>query len=58
MIKENTNSALNQTGTLANENDHMMVKIELPGTKQFVTIHVINESRAMEYFIDREVCNK
>jgi len=55
---ENYYAALNKTDTLGNDNDHMMVKIQLPGGKESVTINAMIDSGATEDFIDREVCNK
>jgi len=51
-------AALNYTDTLKNNNDHIMVKIQLHGGKESVTINAMIDSRATEDFIDREVCNK
>ena len=55
---ENYYAALNYTETLENDNDHIMIKIQLRGGKESVTIDVIIDSRATEDFIYREVCNK
>jgi len=55
---ENYNAALNYTGTLENDNDHILVKIQLHGEKESVTINVMIDSGATEDFIDREVCDK
>jgi len=55
---ENYYAALNYTDTLENDNDHIMVKIQLHGGKELVTINAMIDSGATEDFIDREVCNK
>jgi len=55
---ENYYTALNYTDTLENDNDHIMVKIKLPGEKESVTMNAMIASGATEHFIDREVCNK
>jgi len=58
IITENYYAALNYTDTLENDNDHSMVKIQLHGGKESVTINAMIDSGATEDFIDREVCNK
>jgi len=58
IILENYYAALNYTETLENDNDHIMVKIQLQGAKESVTINAMIDSGAIEDFIDREVCNK
>jgi len=58
IIMENYDAALNYTETLDNDKDHIMVKIQLPGEKESVTINAMIASGATEDFIDREVCNK
>jgi len=58
IIMENYYAALNQTDTLENDNDHIMVKIQLHGEKESVTINAMIHSGAREDFMDREVCNK
>jgi len=55
---KNYYAALKYTETLDNDKDHIMVKIQLHGTKESVTINAIIDSGAMEDFIDQEVCNK
>jgi len=55
---ENYYAVLNYTDTLENDNDHIMVKIQLHGEKESVTINAIIDSGATEDFIDGEVCNK
>jgi len=55
---ENYYAALNYTQTLDNDKDHIMVKIQLHGEKESVTINAMIDSGATEDFIDREVCNK
>jgi len=57
-IRENYYAALNYTETLEHDNDHIMVKIQLPGEKESVTINAMIDSGATEDFIDREVRNK
>jgi len=58
IIMENYYAALNYTDTLENDNDHIMVKIQLHGGKESVTINAMIDSGATEEVIDREVCNK
>jgi len=58
IIMENYYAALNYTETLDNDKDHIMVKIQLHGEKESVTINAMIDSGATEDFIDREVCNK
>jgi len=48
----------NYTDTLENENDDIMVKIQLHGRKETVTINAMIDSGTTEGLIDREVCNK
>jgi len=55
---ENYYTTLNYTDTLKNNNDHLMVKIELHGGKESVTINAMIDSGTTEDFIEREVCNK
>ena len=55
---ENYYTAFNYTDTLENDNDHIMVKIQLYGEKESVTINAMIDSGATEDFIDREVCDK
>ena len=45
-------------GYTRNDNDHIMVKIQLHGEKESVTINAMIDSGATKDFIDREVCNK
>jgi len=58
IIMQTYYAALNYTETLDNDKDHIMVKIQLHGTKESVTINAMIDSGATEDFIDREVCNK
>jgi len=58
ILMENYYAALNYTETLNHDNDHIMVKIQLHGGKESVTINAMIDSGATEDFIDREVCNK
>jgi len=58
IIMENYYAALNYTETLDNDKDYIMVKIQLHGEKESVTINAMIDSGATEDFIDREVCNK
>jgi len=58
IILENYYAALNYTETLEHDNDHIMVKIQLHGGKESVTINAMIDLGATEDFIDREVCNK
>ena len=58
IIMENYYAALNCTETLEHDNDHIMVKIQLHGEKESVTINAMVNSGATEDFSDREVCNK
>jgi len=55
---EHYSAALNYMDSLKNDNDHIMVKIQLHGGKEPVTINAMIDSGATEDFIDREVCNK
>jgi len=55
---QNYYAALNYTETLDNDKDHTMVKTQLDGEKESVTINAMIDSGATEDFIDREVCNK
>jgi len=50
--------ALNNTETLDNENDHIMVLIRLHGMKRHVTINAMRDSGATEDFIDKGFCSK
>src|SRR6195952_1439965 len=58
IILENYYAALNCTETLAHENDHIMIKIQLHGKKETVTINAMIYSRATDDFIAKEVCHK
>src|ERR1700712_3710412 len=58
IILENYYTALHHTETLENNNDHIMVKIQLHGRKETVTINAMIDSGATEDFIDKEICNK
>ena len=58
IIMENYYAALNYTETLEHDNDNIMVKIQLHGGKESVTIKAIIDSGATEDFIHREFCNK
>ena len=51
-------AAFNYTETLEHENDHIMVKVQLHGKKESVTINAMIDSGATEDFIDQEICNK
>jgi len=57
-MMENYYAPLNYTDTLEADNDQIMVKIQLHGKKESVTINAMIDSGATEDFIDREVCNK
>jgi len=57
IILENYYAALNYTETLGNDNGYIMVKIQLHGAKELVTINAMIDSGATEDLIDREVCN-
>jgi len=54
----NLYAALNNTETLDNENDHIMVQIRLHGTRRQVTINVMIDSGTIEDFIDKGFCSK
>ena len=58
IILENYYAALNYTETLEHDNDYIMVKIQLHGKNETVTINTMIDSGATEDFIDKEVCNK
>ena len=51
-------AALNYTETLKSDKDPIMVKIQLQGEKETVTINAMVDSGATEDFIDSEVCEK
>jgi len=55
---ENYYAELNYTETLDNDKDDIMVKIQLHGEKESVTINAMIDSGETEDFIDQEVCNK
>jgi len=55
---ENYYAALNYTETLDNDNDYIMVKIHLHGTKESGTINAMIHAGVIEDFIHGEVCNK
>jgi len=57
-IMENDYVALNYTETLEHNNDHIMVKLQLLGGKESVTINAMIDSGGTKDFIEREVCNK
>jgi len=54
----NLYAALNNTETLDNENNHIMVQIRLHGMKRQVTINAMIDSGATEDFIDKGFCSK
>jgi len=54
----NLDAALNNTETLNNENDHIMVQIRLHGTTREVTSNAMIDSDATEDLIDKVVCSK
>jgi len=54
----NLYTVLNNTETLDNENDHIMVHIRLHDTKRQVTINAMIDSGATEDFIDKGLCSK
>jgi len=54
----NLYAALNNTETLNNENDHIMVTIQLHGTIRQITINGMIDSGATENFIDKGFCSK
>src|ERR1700712_1723269 len=58
IILENYYAALNHTETLEHDNDHIMVKIQLHGKKETVTINAMIDSGATEDLIDEGICNK
>jgi len=58
IIMENYYPALNHRKTLDNHKADIMVKIQLDGTMQLVTINAIIDSGATEDCIEQEVCNK
>jgi len=55
---DNHYAALNYTETLEHDNDYIMVKRQLHGEKESVTINAMIDSGVTEDFIDREICNK
>ena len=58
IITTNYDAALNYTETLDSDKDHIMVKIQLKGEKETVTINIMVDSGATEDFIDSDVCKK
>src|SRR6195952_4688225 len=58
IILENYYAALNDTETLEHDNDDIMVKIQLHGAKESVTINALIDLGATEDLIDKEVCSK
>jgi len=54
----NLYAALNNTETLNNENNHIMVTIRLHGTTRQITINAMIDSGATEDFIDKGFCCK
>ena len=58
IITANYYAALNYTETLESDKDHIMVKVQLQGEKETVTINALVDSGATEDFIDSEVCKK
>ena len=58
IILENYYAGLNYPETLEHDNDDIMVKIQLHGGKESVTINAMIDWGATEDFIDGEVSNK
>jgi len=58
IIMDNYYVALNYTEPLEHDNNHIMVKIQLHGTRESVTINTMIDTGATEDLIDREVCNE
>ena len=58
IITANYYAALNYTETPESDKDHIMVKIQLQGEKETVTINAMIDSGATEDFIDNQVCKK
>ena len=58
VILENYYPALNYTATLEHQNDHIMVKVPLHGSRDTVKINAMIDSGVTEDFIDPEVWNK
>jgi len=54
----NLYAALNNTETLNNKNDHIMVLKRLHGTTRQVTINAMIDPSATENFIDKGFCSK
>jgi len=54
----NLYATLNNTETLDNENDHIMVQIGVYGGIRHVTINAMNDSGATEDFFDKELFSK
>src|SRR5712664_637422 len=50
--------ALNYMESLEHDNNPLMIKIQLQGEQQTVTINAMIDSGATEDFIDKEVCSK
>jgi len=55
---ENYYAALNYKETLEHDQDHIMVKIQLQGGKESVTINAMIDAGGTEELIDREVYKK
>ena len=58
IITPNYYAALNYTETLESHKDHIMVKVQLQGEKEMVTINAMVDSGATGNFIDSEVCKQ
>jgi len=54
----NLYAALNNTKTLNNEKDHIMVTIRLQGTTGQITINAMIDAGATEDFIEKGFCSK
>ena len=58
IITANCLAALNYTETFESDKEHIMVKVQLQGEKETVTINAMVDSEATEDFINSEVCKK
>ena len=58
IITANYYAALNYTETRESDKDHIMIKVQLQGEKETVTINALVDSGATEDCIDSEVCEK
>ena len=58
IIVRNVYAALNYTKLWENDKDHIMIKVNLHGGNQEVSINAMMDSGATEDFIDKTICGK